>query len=119
MHIPNSPRADRRLLGALLRCGALGLLLSCCTDLASMTFDATDAEALRYAQSGDLRAEVDSVVQPLVARGDTPGVEVGILLPDGSMRFFGYGVAGRDTGRAPDPNTLFAIGPLRKGVVGP
>jgi CubicO group peptidase (beta-lactamase class C family) len=115
---PLKPRADRRLLGALLRCSALGLLLSSCTDFASMEFDATDAEALRYAQSGDLRAEVDSVVRPLVAQGDTPGVEVGILLPDGSMRFFGYGVADRDTGRAPDADTLFAIGSLSKGFVG-
>jgi CubicO group peptidase (beta-lactamase class C family) len=115
---PLKPRADRHVLGAMLRCGALGLLLSSCTDFASMEFDATDAEALRYAQSGDLQAEVDSVVQPLVAQGDTPGAEVGILLPDGSMRFFGYGVANRDTGRPPDADTLFAIGSLSKGFLG-
>lgn len=112
------PRADRRALGALLRCGALGLLLSSCTDMASVEFDATDANALRYAQSGDLRGEVDSVVQPLLAQGDTPGAEVGILLPDGSMRFFGYGVADRDTGRAPDADTLFAVGSLSKAFLG-
>jgi CubicO group peptidase (beta-lactamase class C family) len=112
-------RADRRVLGVLLRCGALGLLLSSCTDLASMEFDATDAEALRCAQGGDdLRAEVDSVVQPLIARGDTPGAEVGILLPDGSMQFFGYGVADRDTGRTPDADTLFAVGSVSKAFLG-
>lgn len=107
------------MLGLLLRCGALALLLSACsTDLASMEFDATDADALRYAQSGDLRAEVDSVVQPLIAQGDTPGAEVGILLPDGSMQFFGYGVADRDTGRAPDADTLFAVGSVSKAFLG-
>jgi hypothetical protein len=63
---PLQPRADRHVLGAMLRCGALGLLLSSCTDFASTEIDATDAEALRYAQNGDLRAEVDSVVQPVV-----------------------------------------------------
>ena len=67
---PLKPRADRRWLGALLRFGALGLLLTSCGDFASMRFDATDTEALRYAQSGDLRAEVDSAVEPLVAQGD-------------------------------------------------
>ena len=61
-------RADRRVLGALLRCVALGLLLSSCTDLASMEFDASDADALRYAQCRDLRAEVDAVVQPLMRK---------------------------------------------------
>jgi CubicO group peptidase (beta-lactamase class C family) len=111
-------RADRRALGALMRCGAFGLLLSSCTNLARMDYDTTDAEALRYAQSGDLRAEVDSVVQPLLAEGDTPGAEVGILLPDGSMRFFGYGVADRATGRAPDADTLFAIGSVSKAFLG-
>jgi hypothetical protein len=84
---------NRCVFGALPRCGAFVLLLSACANFTSTEYDTTDTEALRYAQSGDLRAEVDSVVQPLVARGDTPGVEVGILLPDGTMRFFGYGVA--------------------------
>jgi CubicO group peptidase (beta-lactamase class C family) len=112
------PRADRRVLGALLRCGALGLLLSSCAHMASVKFDPTDAAALRYARTGDLRAEVDSVVQPLVARGETPGAEVGILLPDGRMRFFGYGVADRDTGRAPDADTLFAVGSVSKVFLG-
>ncbi|HXP13352.1 MAG TPA: serine hydrolase domain-containing protein [Stellaceae bacterium] len=118
MTVPLQPRAGRRVLGALLCCGALGLLLSACSDFASMEFDATGAEAMRYAQSGDLRAEVDAVARPLVAQGETPGIEVGILLPDGSMRFFGYGVADRDTGRAPDADTLFAVGSLSKGFLG-
>lgn len=113
-------RADRRILGTLLRCGALALVLSSCTEieLSSMEFDATDADALRYAKSGDLRAEVDSAVKPLIAQGDTPGAEVGLLLPDGSMRFFGYGVADRETGRRPDADTLFAIGSLSKAFLG-
>jgi CubicO group peptidase (beta-lactamase class C family) len=110
-------RVYRRVFGALLSCGA-SVLLSACANFTSMEYDTTDTEALRYAQSGDLRAEVDSAAQPLVARGDTPGVEVGILLPDGTMRFFGYGVADRDTGRAPDADTLFAIGSVSKAILG-
>jgi CubicO group peptidase (beta-lactamase class C family) len=110
-------RVYRRVFGALLCCGA-SVLLSACANFTSMEYDTTDTEALRYAQSGDLRAEVDSAAQPLVARGDTPGVEVGILLPDGTMRFFGYGVADRDTGRAPDADTLFAIGSVSKAILG-
>lgn len=113
-----NPRAGRRVLGAALHYGALCLLLTACSEFVSTEFDATDAEAMRYAQTGDLRAEVDSVVQPLIAQGDTPGAEVGILLPDGSMQFFGYGVADRDTGRKPDADTLFAVGSLSKAFLG-
>jgi CubicO group peptidase (beta-lactamase class C family) len=113
-------RADRRVVGTLLRCGALALVLSSCTqvELASMEYDATNARALRYAKSGDLRAEVDAVVEPLIAHGDTPGAEVGMLLPDGSMQFFGYGVADRETGRRPDADTLFAVGSVSKVFLG-
>lgn len=113
-------RADRRVLGTLLRCAALALVLSSCTEvnLSSMEFDATDAAALRYAKSGNLRAEVDAAVKPLIAQGEMPGAEVGILLPDGSMRFFGYGVADRETGRRPDADTLFAVGSLSKAFLG-
>lgn len=112
--------AGRAAMVKLLAVAALALVLSSCThvELSSMEFDATDADALRYAKSGNLRAEVDSAVKPLIAQGETPGAEVGILLPDGSMRFFGYGVADRATGRRPDADTLFAIGSVSKAFLG-
>jgi len=94
------------------------LLLSACSNLATMEFDANNAEALRYARSGDLQREVDSLVEPLIDQGVTPGAVVGVLLPDGSTRFFGYGVRDRDGGGRPDGDTLFAVGSLSKGFLG-
>jgi CubicO group peptidase (beta-lactamase class C family) len=94
------------------------LLLSACADLGTMELDPTDAEAARYARNGDLKLEVDSVVQPMIDRHVTPGAIVGVLLPDGSRRFFGYGVADRDRGTKPNRDTLFAIGSLSKGFLG-
>lgn len=118
MSFPPQSRAKRRVFGALLGCGALGLLLAACSDFASLDYDATGGEAARYARSGDLRAEVDLVVTPLIAQGKSPGAAVGILLPDGTMRFFGYGVADRATGSAPGADTLFPVGSLSKGFLG-
>jgi CubicO group peptidase (beta-lactamase class C family) len=99
--------------------GGLCLLLSACSsNLSTMELDTTDTEALRYAQSGDLRAEVDSLVQPLINQGITPGAVVGVLLPDGDMRFFSYGVAERGRSDKPNGDTLFAVGSLSKGFLG-
>jgi CubicO group peptidase (beta-lactamase class C family) len=53
----------------------------------------------------------------MVETGHTPGVVVGVLLPDGTTHFFGYGVADRSTGAKPDGDTLFAIGSLSKGFL--
>jgi CubicO group peptidase (beta-lactamase class C family) len=86
--------------------------------LGIMELDPTEAEALRYARSGDLRQEVDSLVQPLIDQGVTPGAVVGVLLPDGGTRFFSYGVRERDGGGKPERDTLFAIGSLSKGFLG-
>jgi CubicO group peptidase (beta-lactamase class C family) len=83
-----------------------------------MELDASDAEAMRYARTGDLKLEVDSLVQPLVDRGIVPGAVVGVLLPDGSTRFFGYGVRDREHPIPPDRDTLFAVGSLSKGFLG-
>jgi CubicO group peptidase (beta-lactamase class C family) len=52
-----------------------------------------------------------------VEHGHTPGVVAGILLPDGSMRFFGYGVTIRNGVVRPDGDTLFAVGSLSKGFL--
>ena len=94
------------------------LLLSTCTNLATMEFDANNAEALRYVRGGDLQREVDSLVKPLIDQRVTPGAVVGVLLPDGSTRFFGYGVRDREGGGTPNGDTLFAVGSLSKGFLG-
>jgi CubicO group peptidase (beta-lactamase class C family) len=107
----------RRAFLTVLAC-AVALLLSACTDFSTTELDASDAEAMRYARTGDLKAEVDSLMQPLIDRGVTPGAIVGVRLPDGSTRYYGYGTA--EPGRAAKPNrdTLFAVGSLSKGVLG-
>lgn len=107
----------RRSLIAFLG-GVTSLLLTGCTDLATMEVDQSDSEAMRYARNGDLQTEVDSVVQPLVDRHVIPGAVVGVVLPDGSRHFFGYGVRDRDGGGKPDRDTLFAVGSLSKGFLG-
>ncbi|HEX9445045.1 MAG TPA: serine hydrolase domain-containing protein [Candidatus Binatia bacterium] len=79
--------------------------------------DDAGAAAARYARSGDLRAEVESLARPLVERGETPGIVVGVLSPDGGAQFFGYGVTDRGSGRTPDGDTLFPIGSVSKGFL--
>jgi len=86
--------------------------------MSKMQLDQTDAERMHYAQQGDLAAEVDSLARPLVQKGETPGIVVGVLLPDGQMQFFGYGVRDRAGHSQPDGDTLFAVGSLSKGFVG-
>jgi CubicO group peptidase (beta-lactamase class C family) len=98
---------------------ALALLaLSACGTLSRLQVDNSDQQALRLARSGDLRAEVDALAQPLIDSRRTPGVVVGVLGADGQKHFFGYGVTDRLTGRQPDGSTLFAVGSLSKGFVG-
>lgn len=94
------------------------MLAGCSENLSIVEPDMTDAETVRYANSDDLQAEVDSLVQPLIDRGVMPGAVVGVLLPDGGMQFFGYGVKERGHSDRPDGDTLFAIGSLSKGFLG-
>jgi CubicO group peptidase (beta-lactamase class C family) len=88
-----------------------------CNSLANTELDATEIAAARLPDSRDLRAVVDSLAHPMVETGHTPGVVVGVLLPDGTMHFFGYGVADQISGREPDADTLFAIGSVSKGFL--
>ncbi len=97
--------------------GFLLMALSGCGTLSRMELDADETPARRLALSGDLKAEVDSLAQPLIDRKETTGMVVGVLRADGSEHFYGYGVTARDGGR-PDGNTLFAVGSLSKGFLG-
>jgi CubicO group peptidase (beta-lactamase class C family) len=67
--------------------------------------------------SRDLQSDADELIRPLVESGQTPGVVAGVLLPDGSMRFFGYGTTIRNGVVRPDGDTLFAVGSLSKGFL--
>jgi CubicO group peptidase (beta-lactamase class C family) len=99
--------------------GVLYLLVSlwACSNLSTIEVDRSNTEAFQYVRR-DLREDVDSLVQPLIDQGVTPGAVVGVLLPGGHKRFFSYGVAERGQSRKPDAHTLFAIGSLSKGFLG-
>jgi len=71
----------------------------------------------RTAACADLQAEVDSLALPVIERGETPGIAVGVLSRDGRTHFFGYGVKERG-GARPDADTLFPIGSVSKGFLG-
>jgi CubicO group peptidase (beta-lactamase class C family) len=64
---------------------------------------------------GSIHAEVDALVNPLLARDEVLGVVVGVVTPDGATQRFGYGRTGRagDT-NAPGTNALFQIGSVSK-----
>jgi CubicO group peptidase (beta-lactamase class C family) len=100
---------------------ALGLL--CCLSLPGCgvlsNTEPQPSEIARFASARgrDLQADADELIRPLVEHGHTPGVVAGILLPDGSMRFFGYGVTIRNGVVRPDGDTLFAVGSLSKGFL--
>jgi CubicO group peptidase (beta-lactamase class C family) len=104
--------------GAHFFCCVTCALLSACGTLSSVGVDPIDLEPKAYSVSENLQAEVDSLVKPLIAQGQTPGMVVGVLLPDGRSQFFGYGTIDASTTTAPDAQTLFAIGSLSKGFLG-
>ncbi|MFL6656457.1 MAG: serine hydrolase domain-containing protein [Massilia sp.] len=97
---------------------ALLAILTGCGTLSRMEVDPDAGPAMALARSGDLKMEVDRLVQPLIDKGETTGMVVGVLSPDGASQFFGYGVTSQLDGRRPDGNTLFAIGSLSKGFLG-
>jgi CubicO group peptidase (beta-lactamase class C family) len=116
MFFSTAPRAPLALRSLSLF--ALLAILAGCGTLSRMEVDPDAGPALALARSGDLKVEVDRLVQPLIDRGETTGMVVGVLAPDGTTQFFGYGVTDQLDGRRPDGNTLFAIGSLSKGFLG-
>jgi CubicO group peptidase (beta-lactamase class C family) len=99
---------------ALIAAAAAAMLSACGT---LSTWDTSDIPPLSDT-SGSLEAVVDDLAAPLVTQGRTPGLIVGLRLPDGSTRFFGYGTTVQGTEQPPGPDTLFAIGSLSKGFLG-
>ncbi|HEV2212473.1 MAG TPA: serine hydrolase, partial [Gammaproteobacteria bacterium] len=89
---------------------AAAVCLSGCATLTTMDLDRDDSGARSYEHSHDLKAAVDSLAEPVLASGETPGILVGVLTPDGQTRYFSYGVADQDTGAPIGPDTLFQVG---------
>ena len=111
-------RAGWRLYFTALSVGILCSSLTACGTLSTLTIGPAAAVAPVYSRHVDLKVEVDALVQPLIDKGVTPGAVVGVLLPDGSTRFFGYGVAEKGRPDRPDADTQFAVGSLSKGFLG-
>jgi CubicO group peptidase (beta-lactamase class C family) len=106
-----------RLLRAASACAPC-FILTACGALSQNQLDTDDAGARRYAATGNLQMEVDSLAQPIIDSGETPGLIVGVLSPNGAMQFFGYGVSAQGTNSKPDGDTVFATGSLSKGFLG-
>ena len=100
-------------LRAVLAC----LALAGCGVLSNTSIGPAEIANARAASGNDVAADAEALVRPLVTEGRTPGVVVGVLAPDGSTRFFGYGVTDHASGTTPDADTLFAVGSLSKGFV--
>ena len=64
-----------------------------------------------------LQAQVDALVHPVLAAGETPGLVVGLLEADGRQSFYAYG-RGEVDGGALGPDTRFPVGSVSKGFVG-
>lgn len=60
-----------------------------------------------------LRAVVDDVIRPLMARHDIPGMAVGVVV-DGRASVFNYGVMSRRSGAPVTERTRFEIGSVTK-----
>ncbi|RZI86083.1 MAG: class A beta-lactamase-related serine hydrolase [Rubrivivax sp.] len=106
----------RSVLGLLFVC--LTLFLSACGSLSERELDATDVGQPWPADIEHIEEDMAALAKPLVDQGKTPGIVVGVLLPDGQMRFFGYGTTDERHGVTPNADTIFAMGSLSKGFLG-
>ncbi|HLM69251.1 MAG TPA: serine hydrolase [Longimicrobium sp.] len=70
---------------------------------------ATSAGASLFPSDADLQ----TMLRYLVEDGETPGIILGIVEPDGSTRILSHGTAGPDT-RPLGPRTVFEIGSINK-----
>lgn len=65
------------------------------------------------ADAEKIESVVDTVIRPLMAEYDVPGMAVAISL-DGERHVFNHGVASRETGAAVTDGTIFEIGSISK-----
>jgi beta-lactamase class C len=60
-----------------------------------------------------LSTTVGSVIRPLMAKHDVPGMAIGVTF-EGRQHTFEFGVASRESGAAVTPQTLFEVGSISK-----
>jgi CubicO group peptidase (beta-lactamase class C family) len=96
---------------------SISILLAGCGTLSDSQLDPDNSAAERLGLSGDIGAEVASLAQPMIDSGETTGLVVGVLTPDGKQQFFGFGTTHQEGGHRPDGDTLFAVGSLSKGFL--
>jgi CubicO group peptidase (beta-lactamase class C family) len=89
--------------------------LSCGPLSSRIVYDPGPAVARLQLGQTTLEAEVDGLAQPLIASQEATCLEIGVLLPDGSMHAYGYGKVD-DTGPSalPDQDTIFQVGSVSK-----
>lgn len=87
------------------------LLSACATRTLQVPEQAHEAPAQE-----SLPAAVERLVRPVLDAHETPGLIVGVALPDGHRHFFAYG-SGEIHGAPLGPHTQFPIGSLTKGYV--
>jgi CubicO group peptidase (beta-lactamase class C family) len=100
------------LLVLLLVTAFLGT--ACRTTAARHVSDPGPAIA-RLQAGGSVRAEVDTLVRPLLTNGEIYGMVVGVVTPDGATQTFRYGRSGRSGDpEPPGPDSLFQVGSISK-----
>jgi len=92
----------------------LPFLLTACGALSTWHVEPEDEQI----SGRQLPLLVDRLIGEPVRNGHAPGTLVGVLLPDGSRRFFAYGNNGQPHPALPDKKTLFAVGSLSKSFIG-
>lgn len=115
-HSRNWPPLGHRL-GALAATLLLPLIATGCGTLSGNLVSDPTAAVERLRQTGDVDAEVEKLARPLVVNGYAKAVAVGVLLPDGDRRHYGYGSLSQEDPREPDGATSFSIGSLSKGFI--
>lgn len=97
---------------------ALSLAAGGCSNLSGIATEDGPPVVFDASRPYDPLADARRLAQPLVERGRTPGVIVGIHTADGRRRYFSDGVMSRSTPAAPQPDTVAAVGSITKGWVG-
>ena len=101
----------------ILCLAGIAFFLAGCGTLSDSQLDPDSSAARHLALSGDIGAEVAGLAQPMIDSGETTGMVVGVLTPDGQQQFFGFGTTHPEGGHRPDGDTLFAVGSLSKGFL--
>ncbi|HEY1406170.1 MAG TPA: serine hydrolase domain-containing protein [Spirochaetota bacterium] len=86
-----------------------------CRSLSSRVMYDPAASITRIQNGSKIETEVSELANPLVDSGNSYGISVGVITPDGSTQTFGYGRTGiANDNAAPRGDTIFEIGSLSK-----